>query len=218
MKKLSFMGLALLASAAATPAWSNILTFDGDICGPAGDGVCLNFSLIGQNYGDVAGVVDVVYDRDVGSGSGEDSLSFWDSAYSGLTSVAWGAANDAAGRAEIFLNPLGGAGITLLGFDIGSYPNVNRDTQLSIYSGAGNLLYATPQFTVLGNTPSSFTFSLFSQDGIRIQWGPSAYNVGIDNVSFVAGGAPVPEPETYALMATGFAMTGLMARRRRSPA
>lgn len=77
------------------------------------------------------------------------------------TKVAWGSINDAIGRAEIFLNSLDGNGIMLLGLDLGSFPNANRDTQLSIYSGAGNLLFATPQFTVLGSTPSSFTFALF---------------------------------------------------------
>ena len=218
MKKLSFIGLALLASAAATPAWSNTLTFDGDICGPAGDGACSNFSRIGQNYGDVAGVVDVVYyNRAVTPASADTSLSFWDANYSHLTTVAWGGSSDGVGRAEIFLNPVGGGGITLLGLDLGAYPNSDRSTQLSIFTGAGVELFATPQFTVLGATPSSFTINLFSQDGIRIQWGPSSYNAGIDNVSFSVG-APVPEPETYAFVAAGLVLVGAVTRRRRAQA
>ena len=46
----------------------------------------------------------------------------------------------------------------------------------------------------------------------------SAANVGdfvIDDVSFSAG---VPEPETWAMMLGGFALTGLVLRRRRDPA
>lgn len=212
MKKLSVFGLAMLAGVASTPAWSNILTFDGNICGPAGGQACGNGSEISQSYGDVAGVVDVQYEGILGDAT-TDYLAFWNLSYSDLVNVAWRGNNDSSGRAEIFLKPLDGNGITLLGLDLGAWPFTSRSTQLSILTGAGDVLFATPQFVVDGTAHSSFDFNLTSADGIRIQWGPSAFNVGIDNVSFRAG--VVPEPETYALMAAGLVMVGAMVRRRR---
>lgn len=217
MKNWSLVGVAMLAGVAATPAWSDILTFDGNICGPAGGLACGNGSEISQNYGDVAGVVDVQYDGILGNPT-TDYLAFWNLNYSDLTNVAWRGNGDANGRAEIFLKPLDGNGITLLGLDLGSWPNASRSTQLSILTGAGDVLFATPEFVVDGLVHSSFDFNLTSADGIRIQWGPSAFNVGIDNVSFKTGTRPVPEPTTYALMAAGLVAVGAMARRRRAQA
>lgn len=215
MKNWSLVGVAMLAGVAATPAWSNILTFDGNICGPAGGQVCGNGSEIPQTYGDVAGVVDVQYDGVLGNAQTEP-LNFWFANYSDLVNVAWRGNGDASGRAEIFLKPLDGNGITLLGLDLGSWPNSSRNTQLSILTGAGDILFETPVFEVNGLVHSSFDFNLTSADGIRIQWGPSAYNVGIDNVSFTTGSRPVPEPTTYALMAVGLVAVGAMVRRRRA--
>lgn len=54
----------------------------------------------------------------------------------------------------------------------------------------------------------SLVFDLESTSGIRIQWGPTAYYVAIDNLSFEV----VPEPGAAALLALG-----LVALRRLRP-
>ncbi|MYM27325.1 PEP-CTERM sorting domain-containing protein [Duganella sp. CY15W] len=64
------------------------------------------------------------------------------------------------------------------------------------------------------NGPSSFNGSWTGASGIRIEWEDNAYNVGIDNITYSM--APVPEPETYAMLIAGLAALGVVARRRKA--
>ena len=91
--------------------------------------------------------------------------------------------------------------------------------------------YQSPLLSVFQNTTNGWEFvsstainnvgtHLYGFDGLnihsdRIRLTASSPNnwVLMDEVSFVA--APVPEPETYALMLTGLGMIGFMARRRK---
>ena len=208
---------SLLALSCASASGAQ-LTFDGAICN--GGGACGNGSAIDQTYGDVLGQLDVVYDRQLGDatapGTAGARLSFWFLNYSNLTNVAWGGQTDAVGTAEIFLQPLSGFQVTLLGLDLGAWPNTDRDSQLTILSGAGDLLFSSGPITVDGITASSFPFDLTRSDGIRIQWGPSAFNAGIDNIEFNVTwpGGTAPEPPASALMLACFGLLCLFARRR----
>ena len=204
VKRQSLVAIAALASAIATPAWSDVLTFDGNICGPS---TCGNGTQITQTYGDVAGVVDVIYNRQVSPpvSAGDELFNFWTTGYSDLVNVAWGGSNDNVGRAEIFLKPLDGNPITLNSLDLGTFGGFPQGTQLSVLSGASDILFQSAAFTVDGVVHSHFDFNLTSADGIRIQFGPSAFNVGIDNVNFTTGrqSVGVPEPTTVALFSMG---------------
>jgi hypothetical protein len=219
MKKAFWFAATALALSVGvtTPAAATVLDFSGAICN--GAATCSDAALIDNGYGDIAGQLDVQYDRDITNASLSDRrLSWWDAEYNDLQGVAWGSTNDSAGTAEIFLQPLSGLSVTLLGFDLGAWQNAVLDTSYVIRSGAGAILASSGTITVgTGNVHSSFAFNLTSSDGIRIQWGPSSYNVGIDNIEFRIGqgGGAVPEPATWAMMISGFGMAGAMLRRRR---
>ncbi|MBL8587655.1 MAG: PEP-CTERM sorting domain-containing protein [Methylobacteriaceae bacterium] len=188
-----------------------MLTFDGAICG----GPCSNYALIDANYGSEANLT-VSYNHDVTGVSPGSQLQHWDSGYSNLTNVAWGGSNDSSGRPAIILTPAAGYKVTLTGFDFGAWPNTSRTTSFAILSGS-TVLYNSGTVTVDGATALHFGTPFSSTAPLSIQWGPSGYNVGIDNVAFrveaVSGG--VPEPSTWAMMLIGFAGLGWAARRRR---
>jgi hypothetical protein len=222
MTRILSAALLLVAVAFSLPAAAidYVLDFSGNICNVTGGG-CSNFYSILDSYGDVPGIVDVQYDRQVGASIPDRRLSWWDANYSELRGVAWGGNGDAAGTAEIFLDPAPGQQVTLSGFQLGAYPNIDRLTYIRILDGSGDVLAeggslgsAASKITISGASSSTFDFALTSDEGIRIQWGPSAYNTGIDNIRFSV--TPIPEPGTWALMGAGLALLGFSARRRRA--
>lgn len=200
--------IAVGLAATAPQAQASIIDFSGNICG----GPCGNYSLIDANYGSGGGAT-VSYDRNIGNGiQAGDRLSWWDS-YSGLPGVAWG---DPGAIVQMFISPdVAGTAITLNSFNLGSYVNANRTTQVTIRDGLNNILYSSGQFTV-GATPFTFSTPIVSTTGIAIQWGPDGYDVGIDNINFTV--SAVPEPATWAMMLVGFAGLGFAARRRKAMA
>jgi hypothetical protein len=210
------MVASLLAAGSASAA---TLDFSGNICDPGGNAACVNYAYIAQGYGDIPGQLDVVYDRDIG-GTGEDRLSWWDTSYSELFAVAWGGLNDASGRPEIFFDPAPGYEVTVSSFRLGAWPNTSRTTQVSVLDGSGDELFASaPGITISGAASSLFSGPWTSAEGIRIQWGPSGYNVGIDDIVFAvrpSGVAPVPLPAPLALLATGLVALAGLHRARRS--
>lgn len=202
------LGFSVSAANAVT------LTFSGNICG--GGTTCSNNEVIDDTYGDIAGQLDVIYDRDITIG-GENRLRAYGANYSDLSGVAYGGSDNFTGPAEIFLKPLAGYQVTLLGFDLGAWPKTTRDTQVTILTGGGQVLSASTPLTIDGQFHTSLSYNFTSADGIRIQWGPDAYDVGIDNIEFTVSaisGSAVPEPATWAMMIAGFGMAGAMMRRR----
>jgi hypothetical protein len=196
-------------------AQATVLTFDGDICDSFG-GVCFNGAFIDQSYGDIAGKLDVVYIHREGSGPAipdQSALNWWDTQYSDLTNVAWGGQSDTSGVAEIRLIPAPGFLVTLNSFDLGAWPNTSRESQTTLYDVSYNTLITFGPFTVDGQGHTSFAFSgAGAHNGLILQWGPSAFNVGIDNIDFTVQAVPtdvtpptnpIPEPSTYLLFATG---------------
>lgn len=201
-----FSGLTFGASAGAA-----MLNFPTNICASIAN--CADGSFISETYGDVPGALEVSF-RNLQGEPTITELRYWNSGYGDLQGVAWTRRSDALSQAEIFLKPLNGRVVTLSGFDLGAFNNVARSSQFTILDGDFNVLFESGALTIPAQLHSHFEFTnLTTTNGIRIQWGPSAFNVGIDNIDFTASfaGQAVPVPPAITLFAGGLA---LLARRR----
>ena len=209
-KSVRLAGMAMAATLGlGTSSNATTLTFEGLICDTPGNS-CANFDSILQSYGDVAGELDVQYDSDI-SNPELTPFRYWVDQYSGLFDVAFG---EVGATVEVYLRPLSGYQVTLLGFDIGSYPNQNGLSQVTLLGGDGSTIFSTGPTTIFGNAPTHFAPGLTRIDGFRIQFGPDAFDVGIDNIDFQV--TAVPEPTTWAMLILGFGAAGSMIRRRRA--
>jgi hypothetical protein len=190
-------------------AEAETLSFATATCG--GGGTCSEGNAIDANYGSNAGVA-VSYNNP--SGATTSQLDWWDTDYSNLTDVAYGSDTGKSGTAEIFLQPLGGGSVTLTDFALGAWQNEDRPSQITIVNGIGTVLYSSGAITISGTTAlqfSSLSSPLTSSDGIGIEWGPDAYDVGITNVDFAIGSTPLPS--TWTMLIAGFLGVGFLAYR-----
>jgi hypothetical protein len=196
---------------AAAPASATVLGFDGEVCSAFTDGsgglvACGNGGRINQAYGDTASL-DVTWAQDTNPSV---SMLFWADAYSGLTRIAYGGTTPTITLATVGLNT-----ITLAGFDLGAWPNIDRGSQWTVTDLADGSLVASSggPITILGSTPTSVMIGATSAAGFAITFGPDGFNVGIDNIAFSV--TAVPEPGTWAMLAAGLIAMGAVVRRRR---
>jgi PEP-CTERM motif len=197
------------------------LTFEGNICGTTGTSSCGNGAQIGENYGD-SSLVNVSY-RSIGTGSNTTHASFlnWWNSYGDLSGVVWGGGGTSGYISEIVIDPMAGYEISLVSLDMGSYSNALRTSQLSVFDAStGAAIYSSGTVPVPASGHSDFDLNLAYEDGgVRIQWGPDGYNVGLDNITFdirEITSTSVPEPGTLALFGAGLAAFGLLRRRKAS--
>ena len=192
-----------LAVSMTVPVQAALLDFNGNICA----GTCSNNDLIDQSYGDIAGQVDVQY---TSLTSADTSLKFWNTGFSDLTNVAWTQPSGGNSVAEIAFLPTGGNPVRLNSFDLGAYPTgASLASTFTILDGLGAPL-TLPTPVTIGAVHSTFPIGITSANGIRLQWGPQAYNVGIDNVDY----SVVPIPPAMLLFASGSMLVGWYVKRR----
>lgn len=211
MKKIFVLASTLFVSSIAN---ANLLDFSGNIC----NGACVNGSKIENSYGDIAGQLDVVYNSNISLPPSDvitdRRLQYWDM-YSNLNSVAWGTQ---AQTVEIFLNPLNGSLVTLNSVDFASYLSADRSSQFSVLDGLNNVLFSSGVFNLSTDTQSFFLIGLSSINGLRLQFGPDAFNVGIDNINYTLSNGDTPNavPLPAAAWLFGSGIMGLFGLRRRA--
>jgi len=114
----------------------------------------------------------------------------------------------------------GGAGVVYFGFYMGSPDSYN---QVSFYSGAiplgtftGTQMAAAAGVPADGNQQVGFYMNFFTSSLAITQVTFSANQDAFesDNHSFIA--APIPEPETYAMLLAGLGLIGAWGRRKKT--
>lgn len=207
------------AASVAMPASATVytLTFDRDAA--CDDLPCVNYEAISQSYGDVAGL-DISY-RTVDSPGDSDAtgtVNYWDTDYGDLVDVAWGGFSASSGAAQIVFTVTGAATFSLLDMDFAGWPDTDRSSVVRLYTLDMTLLDFV-DFNAPGVGHLNIAcFGCTTPTGFVLEWGPEAFNAGIDNVRFeLIADAAIPEPATWAMFIAGFGFVGA-ALRRRAPA
>jgi hypothetical protein len=126
---------------------------------------------------------------------------------------------------SFFTNPGAGSfqatfagGASSVSIDMSDFsPSDDDEGHLRAYDAANNLL--DTDFQLMAPSGPGVTLSVSSSTAIaRVEWNETGSFAGAvywDNLTYEPAQA-IPEPETYALMAMGLALTGFVARRRRA--
>ena len=110
--------------------------------------------------------------------------------------------------------------VKLNGFGLGNFKNQGEPTRYKIFdhSNLGTAVIDSGTFSVPYDnlTKPTYTVNYASSTGIRIelQADPTA-TIGIDDISFEAFSAAVPEPVTIAIWGIGVCGMGIVARRKK---
>ena len=218
MRLVLALSAAMLAAPVAEAATTDFtLDFSGDICTTTAGGpmnqTCGNGSRISQDYGDIAGKLDVIHDANR-TAAGLQDLFYWGTGYASLDNVAYG--TNGGGGLSILFQPEAGHFVTVTGFQIAHY-NTNRvaNTTVEVIDMAGgSSLFRQAYNPLPKNEVFSFSGSWTSTSGIRINLGPDAWDVGISNIT--GSVSVIPLPAAGWLLLSALAGLGLAARRRRT--
>lgn len=192
MKLASLFAASALALAAAG---ASAATIDFNAT-PTGTYSSLVFGAATITFTEGTGMFDVV-DADPGAPvDGRSIISFFQNPGTGAFRV------DLAGGASSFT------------IGVGDYGADQDNDYLEAYSASGDLLDSDYHFNPADNYGGGFLTVTSGEPIAYVKfWDAEPYPGAVywDNISY----APVPEPETYALMGLGLAALGFMARRRR---
>ena len=200
-KAIFFTALAILGTSFTTSA--TVLDFNpAEACSPA----CTNYDLIDQSYGDGAGV-DVVYSD---LSSDPTGIQYYDD-WTDTTDAIFAGDEDTGSVGQIEIVALAGHMITLIGFDLVTWYSDALTTEWTIEDLLTGVISSSNGTINLLDGTNLVAAGFSSTSGFRITWGPSAYDVGLDNLSFDV--VSVPESSTLALF--GIGLLGMAMRRKK---
>lgn len=221
MKRFLAAALSVGLSLTAVPSASAATLTFADAC----NGPCSDNDAISQDYGDIAGILDISYRSVAGQGSkvGVGNAYYWGGNYGDLNGVLWG---ELGGVLEVefkLLDPT--KTITFQSVDYAGWNGSAWSTQMALFtpSVAADpfLLPLWPAGLLTAPAQGHATWSPSINNGgtVIFHFGPEAYYAGIDNLTFnikdVSLTNAVPEPATWLSMIAGFALAGFAMRRRK---
>ena len=215
-RTIATAAVALAAAAAPAAAQSTTLvapTSNTCVANGFGNTSFLTFAYaVTAGFGTFTPLAGGACVQGYGTGYGTLSSAFWSNGTNGSA-----ASSDVLQITATAVDP--GATVTLASLLTADWSRGAGTVHgVRVYSLGGTLLFSQDQ-ALAGSSLAGRTLSwapnVSATGGLRVQWGTDPYYVGANNFAFsVAGGsAVVPEPSSYALVATGLA--GLAAWRRR---
>lgn len=216
--RLNHLLAATVLAAAALPSAAQVFTLDFE--GAGDEAQLLDFYNGGTDSLGNSGI-------DFGVGFGSNALTSIDEDAGGGGNIA----NEPSPSTVLFFL----TGSAVLNYEVGFtngfsfFYSAAATAPVMVYDGlnaTGNLLgtinlaaqfndncTGDPNGSFCNWTPAGVSFSGVAKS---IDFGGTVNQVGYDNITFGSAN-PVPEPETYALMALGLALVGVAARRRKTP-
>lgn len=194
----TLLAVGAMVSAQATVTATTTLTFDDIPAAEAGESTNL-ISVLAPNYGGLSWDNVYVLSKDYLPGTGYDTgtVSGLFVGYNGYSSPA----SFSDGTAFSFLSVY-----------------VTRAWSAGSVTFTGYLGGVQTQQSVISATTSGPVFATFNWGNVDKVTFASDSQAVIDNLTVGAMAAPVPEPETYAMLLAGLGLMGAVARRRKQAA
>lgn len=203
--------MSLIAAGVAAPAQATTIDFTG-----AG---ASNYDDVSNSYGDSA-EADLSYRslngaNNWGQSATElgDHAEYWnDSNYSGDNAI-FSVAN--GNKLEVALHAASGLKFTSVTFDLGSFPNADRNIAYRLYNAGWTELLNDPSFLVSGTAAGGLVTLAVDTTSLYFQMGDD-WDVGVRSLSFTtAAVAATPIPAALPLFAGALGALGFAAHRRR---
>ncbi len=168
------------------------LCVDGQLCTTTGD-------VLSDEHGDLQDILNVSYVSRTGVGSAEaasgsaGTVRYLSSGAGDLSGAVYGGSSSTQGVAEIALLPRPGYAVTLASLQLAAVAGT-RVTAVRVFDADFNLLYSSGSSLLAIPSTGRVTLNLTSASGaalvasaargVRVQWGPDAFNVALDNLAF----------------------------------
>ena len=217
------LALVMCGAISSGYAQATVITFDG----LAGTAMAGN-SIVGTTYTGFAANAPATVDgfQFRSSGGSEFVLG---AAYtaaccnSDLGSLAYNGTDYLIGVPDISVSKADGSAFALKGFDLAEWDNTRTASiSLTTVGASGSTTQILPlslfsnNLITVGNDFSHFSLSGYDNvTSFTLTGSVSWAYIAMDNLDVAA---PVPEPETYAMMLAGLGLLGLTARRRKQKA